>query len=207
MELLASYFPGLTGEQLGRFQRYRELFLDWNHKINLISRKDHDNFEINHLLHSLAIAKFITFESGTAVLDVGTGGGLPGIPLAIYFPDVRFTLVDSIGKKIKVVDDLKNRLHLENVTAVQQRMENIRGEFDFITSRAVAPTKKLDTWLHNKISGQNRHARSNGYIFLKGGDLNLEMKESRLPYEEIGIDTYFDEPFFETKKIIYIPKK
>ncbi|MEO9871042.1 16S rRNA (guanine(527)-N(7))-methyltransferase RsmG [Ekhidna sp.] len=181
------------------------LYEEWNAKINVVSRKDIDQLYERHVLHSLAIAKFIDFTNGSTILDVGTGGGFPGIPLAILFPDCTFHLVDSIGKKITVVNEVSKALALTNITAEHQRMEKVRGTFDFVVSRAVAQTKQLFIWAHQKISKEQKNDIDNGMILLKGGDLNQEMKEFGRRYVEKDLSNYFSEEFFETKKIIYVP--
>ena len=206
MNILSKYFPNLTQEQIHQFELLHQLFLDWNQKINLISRKNTDFFEEQHLLHSLAIAKLIQFEDNTSILDVGTGGGMPGLPLAILFPNVNFLLVDSIGKKINVVQDLAQQLHLKNVTAKHERVENIPQSFDFIVSRAVAPIATIDSWVKNKVKKESKNSLKNGYLLLKGGDLISEIEESNLNVKQTPISNYFNEPFFETKQILYIHK-
>jgi 16S rRNA (guanine527-N7)-methyltransferase len=204
--IIANYFPDLLSAQLEQFRQLGPLYSEWNEKINVISRKDIDELYERHVLHSLAIAKFTTFKPGTQLLDVGTGGGFPGIPLAIMFPEVHFHLVDSIGKKIKVVEEIARTIGLTNVTAEHNRMEKIKGPFDFIVSRAVAPTKQLYNWTHQSISKVSRNSLDNGWILLKGGDLKQELKEAKLPYQMTAISDYFSEAFFETKQVIYIPR-
>ena len=206
MNILLKYFPNLTKEQKEQFNLLHTLFLEWNQQINLISRKNTDFFEEQHLLHSLAIAKLIQFEDNTSILDVGTGGGMPGLPLAILFPNVNFLLVDSIGKKINVVQDLAQQLQLKNVTAKHERVENIPQSFDFIVSRAVAPIATIDSWVKNKVKKDSKNSLKNGYILLKGGDLISEIEESNLNVKQTPISNYFNEPFFETKQILYIHK-
>uniref|UniRef100_UPI0032EB44CC 16S rRNA (guanine(527)-N(7))-methyltransferase RsmG n=1 Tax=Ekhidna sp. TaxID=2608089 RepID=UPI0032EB44CC len=181
------------------------LYKEWNAKINVVSRKDIDQLYERHVLHSLAIAKFISFTNDSSILDVGTGGGFPGIPLAILFPDCYFHLVDSIGKKITVVSEVASSIGLNNLTAEHQRMEKVKGSFDFIVSRAVAQTKQLFIWAHQKVSKDQRNNLDNGMILLKGGDLTLEMKEFGRRYIEKDLTEYFEEEFFKTKKIIYVP--
>ena len=205
LESVLSYFPELTENQRNQFSQLLPLFEEWNSQINVISRKDVDQLYLRHVLHSLAIAKFIQFEKGASILDIGTGGGFPGIPLAILYPECSFQLVDSIGKKIKVVQEVAKAIGLTNLTAEHQRAEKVKGKFDFIVSRAVARTKILYQWTHQKIKAENTHSLENGFILLKGGDLLEEMKEFQRPYSETQISTYFREDFFETKKIIYIP--
>ena len=194
------YFPELTARQREQFGALENLYREWNEKINVISRKDMDEFYIHHVLHSLAIAKFITFKSGSKILDVGTGGGFPGIPLAIFFPEVKFHLVDSIGKKIKVVNEISTTLGLKNVLGEQCRMEELEGEYDYIVSRAVAPVGQLLKWTDHLIEKGEGH----GWILLKGGDLADEIKEGGKPAKITDISSYFSEDFFLTKRIVYI---
>ncbi|MEP0273700.1 16S rRNA (guanine(527)-N(7))-methyltransferase RsmG [Ekhidna sp.] len=205
MEIIHKYFPNLTDSQKDQIEQLYPLYEEWNAKINVVSRKDIDQLYERHVLHSLAIAKFIDFTNGSTILDVGTGGGFPGIPLAILFPDCTFHLVDSIGKKITVVNEVSKALALTNITAEHQRMEKVRGTFDFVVSRAVAQTKQLFIWAHQKISKEQKNDIDNGMILLKGGDLNQEMKEFGRRYVEKDLSNYFSEEFFETKKIIYVP--
>ena len=198
------YFPDLSKEQREKFIQLESLYQDWNQKINVVSRKDIDEIYLRHVLHSLAIAKFIKFIEGTQVLDVGTGGGFPGIPLAILYPDSQFTLVDSIGKKIKVVEEVVQGLGLTNVTAVNDRVENISGQYDFIVSRAVAAMPTFVHWIKGRLKKTSSHEIKNGVLYLKGGDLEEELKD--FPKAEIfPLTTYFDEEFFETKKLVYLP--
>lgn len=205
--IILKYFPDLTGTQKEQFDLLGELYRDWNQKINVISRKDMDAFYERHVLHSLAIAKFISFSAGTNILDVGTGGGFPGIPLAIICPEVQFHLVDSVGKKIKVLKAVTESISLQNVTAEHARMEQLEGSYDFVVSRAVAKTKQLVDWSKHLISKDNQNELDNGWLFLKGGDLKEEMKATRLPYQMNALSDYFDEDFFETKQVIYISFK
>jgi len=204
-DIIFKYFPELTEVHKEQFARLGSLYSEWNEKINVISRKDIDELYERHVLHSLAIAKFYSFQNGTKILDIGTGGGFPGIPLAILFRDVNFHLVDSIGKKIKVVQAVAEELGLKNLTAEHNRAEKVKGKFDFIISRAVARTKQLFIWTHQKINAESNRSLSNGYILLKGGDLTDELAEFKRPYQEINLSEYFEESFYETKKIIYIP--
>lgn len=203
--LILNYFPELSNEQQEQFVRFSDLFIEWNSKVNCISRKDMDHLYERHILHSLAIAKVVQFTKGTKVLDIGTGGGFPGIPLAILFPDVSFVLVDSIGKKIKVVNDISSQLGLKNVIGIHDRGENIKGQFDFIVSRAVTRLVQFLPWTKNKISAKNKNAIPNGILYLKGGDLTEELAESKRRFKVYDIADYFSEPFFETKKVVYIP--
>ncbi|KAB1062656.1 16S rRNA (guanine(527)-N(7))-methyltransferase RsmG [Salibacter halophilus] len=204
-ELIEKYFE-LNDEERLRFQILESLYLFWNDQINVISRKDTDQLYERHVLHSLGIANFIQFQPGTKVLDIGTGGGFPGIPLAIMFPDVQFTLVDSIGKKIKVVNAVKDELGLENVTAHHQRAEKVKGKFDFVVSRAVTKLKPQWSWINKKISAESFNILPNGFIGLKGGDLTDEVEEMHLDVEEVPLSEFFEESFFETKKIVYVAK-
>ena len=205
MDLIIKYFPQLSYVQKQQFEALQEIYEDWNSKINVISRKDIDELYIRHVLHSLAIAKFIEFKAKTSILDIGTGGGFPGIPLAILFPKSSFHLVDSMAKKIKVVRAISAELGLVNVTSEAARAEKTTGKFDFIVSRAVAPARKIWEWTHQKIKTTTSTNNANGIIALKGGDLEIEMKALNKSHQEINIRDYFEEPFFETKKIIYIP--
>lgn len=200
------YFPHLTSHQKDQFEQLGPLYQEWNAKINVVSRKDIDQLYVRHVLHSLSIAKFLEFKTDSKILDIGTGGGFPGIPLAILFEGCTFTLVDSIGKKIKVVEEISHSLGLKNLSAKHQRAEKVKGPFDFIVSRAVARTKKLYQWTHQKISTNEINEISNGYLLLKGGDLEEELNEFGRPYSETSINDYYEDPFFETKKLIYIPK-
>lgn len=181
------------------------LYQEWNAKINIISRKDIPNFEINHLLHSLAIGRFVSFVPGTSIIDVGTGGGLPGIPLAILFPDVRFTLIDSIAKKIRVVNEITASLNLENVTTIATRSEDARGKYDFIVSRAVTEMKQFIRATKHLVSDHSVNIISNGYLFLKGGDLENELRPFRNEVTVEPLSRWFDEEYFSTKKLVYLP--
>jgi 16S rRNA (guanine527-N7)-methyltransferase len=203
--LILKYFPDLSKEQQEQFIRFSTLFKEWNTMVNCISRKDMDHLYERHILHSLAIAKVVQFSKGTKVLDIGTGGGFPGIPLAILFPDAHFVLVDSIGKKIKVVNDIAAQLSLKNLIGIHDRAENIKGQFDFIVSRAVTRLVQFLPWTKNKISSKNKNSIANGILYLKGGDLAEELAESKRRYKVYAIADYFEEPFFETKKVVYIP--
>ncbi|XOV94441.1 MAG: 16S rRNA (guanine(527)-N(7))-methyltransferase RsmG [Bacteroidota bacterium] len=203
--LIYKYFPHLTDHQKEQFEKLQPVYAEWNQQINVISRKDIDLLFERHVLHSLAIAKFQQFSPGTKILDVGTGGGFPGIPLAILFPDCEFLLVDSIGKKIKVVEEVVKSLELQNVRYVHERAEKIREKFDFIVSRAVAPAKLLYQWTHQLIRRGTSQHQSNGFLLLKGGDLDAELKELKRPHSIEELSGWFEEPFFETKKLVYIP--
>jgi 16S rRNA (guanine527-N7)-methyltransferase len=203
--IIQYYFPELTANQQKQFEALHDLYADWNEKINVISRKDIDNLYINHVLHSLGIAKVQTFLPYSSILDVGTGGGFPGIPLAILFPEVQFHLVDSIGKKITVVKEVSQALGLKNVKAEQIRAEQINHQYDFIVSRAVTRLKEFYGWIHRKTKKQNRHERDNGILYLKGGDLDEELNELKRPYQVYDLSEYFKEDFFETKKVVFVP--
>lgn len=205
-DLIFSYFPDLNDEQREKIAALQNLYEDWNSKINVVSRKDIDQLYLKHVLHSLAIGKMISFKPGTKILDIGTGGGFPGIPLAILFPDCRFTLVDSIGKKIKVVKNVAEALKLENVSAHHQRVEEVKEKFDFVVSRAVAPASTLYLWAQDKIKKNSFNSLINGFILLKGGDLHEEMKELGKAYSEQHISSLFKEEFFDTKKILFVPR-
>lgn len=205
MDIIKKHFPDLTNSQYQLLELLKEHILEWNDKINLISRKDTDAIVVNHILHSLAIARYTTFADGTKILDVGTGGGFPGLPLAIMFPKVDFLLIDATGKKIKVVEEFINKTSLSNAKAKKIRAEHVKNKFDFIVSRAVAAMPKFLEWTEEKISSHNRNSLKNGIIALKGGDLSEEFAELRYPIVENNISQWFDEPFFETKKVIYIP--
>lgn len=201
--LVEKYFPDLSEQQKAQFKDLGDIYKEWNEKINVISRKDIDHIYEKHILHALAIGRFQNL-SGKKILDVGTGGGFPGIPLAILFPNAHFTLVDSIGKKIKVVNAVVEALGLENVEAYHQRAEKTKGKFDFVVSRAVTRMNSFIHWVNQKIQSENP-ADDSGIIALKGGDLEEEMKEIKRMYQEISISEYFSEPFFDTKKIVFIP--
>jgi 16S rRNA (guanine527-N7)-methyltransferase len=206
MEFILKYFPDLTDVQINQFQQLEALYQDWNSKINVISRKDIDELYIKHVLHSLAIAKIQKFEPGTHILDVGTGGGFPGIPLAILFPETRFYLIDVILKKINVVKAVAEALELKNVKAEQMRAENVKGDFDFIVSRAVTNMPDFVSWIKDKIKKQQKHELKNGILYLKGGDLTEEL--STFPNaKEYNIAEFFEGEFFETKKVVHLPLK
>lgn len=205
VELIYKYFPQLTERQKEQFAALLPLYQDWNAKINVISRKDMDNFYEHHVLHSLAIAKVQPFKTMAEVLDVGTGGGFPGIPLAIMFPDAKFYLVDSIGKKIKVVQDVAQQLQLQNVRAEQTRAEQVQGDFDFIVSRAVTDLSQFRQWVRGKVSDIQYHHLRNGILYLKGGDLDAELAPFKKKARTWDISDFFAEEYFQTKKVIHLP--
>ncbi|MEM7296818.1 MAG: 16S rRNA (guanine(527)-N(7))-methyltransferase RsmG, partial [Bacteroidota bacterium] len=190
-EIIHKYFPDLTEDQNKKIAALYPLYKEWNEKINVVSRKDIDQLYERHVLHSLAIAKFISFSPGSEILDLGTGGGFPGIPLAIVFPESQFHLVDSIGKKITVVKEVAASLSLVNLTAEHQRVEKVKDKYDFIVSRAVARTKQLFIWTHQKVKKEGINDIDNGMILLKGGDLNEEMKEFKRPYSQTNLSDFF----------------
>lgn len=204
-DIIFHYFPDLSEKQKVQFRLLFNLYSDWNEKINVISRKDIDNLYINHVLHSLGIAKVMSFLPGASVLDVGTGGGFPGIPLAILFPETNFHLVDSIGKKITVVNAVANGLQLTNVKGEQIRAEQIKGEYDFIVSRAVTRLKEFHSWINKKTGAVNKHPLKNGILYLKGGDLKEELDELKKDYSVYDLTDFFTEDFFLTKKVVYVP--
>ena len=201
---LDKYFSKLSRDQLKNFNSLIELYRAWNVKVNVISRKDIDNLYVNHILHSLSIAKIHEFVDGTDVLDVGTGGGLPGIPLAILFPKVNFTLLDSISKKIKVVEDIRKKLNLSNVITINDRVENHDLKYDFVISRAVSKMDKFYSMVKNNIKSKSINSMHNGIISLKGGDLESELKQFN-NFKVFEISKFFSDDFFQTKKIVYIP--
>ena len=206
MELVLKYFPDLSEDQIQKFKQLESLYQDWNMKINVVSRKDIDELYLRHVLHSLGIAKVILFNDGSRILDVGTGGGFPGIPLAILFPECNFHLVDSIAKKLKVVDEVVEGLGLTNVITTHSRVEAIDGTYDFIVSRAVAAMPTFVHWVKGKIAKQQNHELKNGILYLKGGDLSEELKDYRTTTIYNLID-YFSEEFYETKKVVHLPLK
>ena len=206
MELIQKYFPNLTEVQITQFAALQDLYKDWNLKINVVSRKDIEELYLRHVLHSLGIAKVQEFKSDARILDVGTGGGFPGIPLAILFPDTHFHLVDSIGKKIKVVDEVVEGLKLKNVMTTNARVEEVKGNYDFIVSRAVAAMPTFVHWVKGKIAKTSRHELKNGILYLKGGDLNEELQEYKSA-KIYNLSEYFSEEFYETKKLVHLPLK
>lgn len=203
-DILLKYFPDITAQQQEQFGRLHELYTFWNNQINVISRKDIDLLYERHVLHSLGIAKVMPFLPGETVLDVGTGGGFPGIPLAIMFPQTQFHLVDSIGKKIKVVTEVAQALGLQNLRASHSRAEDIKEKFDFVVSRAVTQLKDFYPWVKGKFNKQSNNKLANGILYLKGGDLTQEIADAGLAVQQFYLKDYFDEDFFETKQVIYV---
>jgi 16S rRNA (guanine527-N7)-methyltransferase len=204
-DIIIHHFPTLSETQKHQFGLLFDLYKEWNEKINVVSRKDIDNLYVNHVLHSLGIAKVMEFKPGSTVLDVGTGGGFPGIPLAILFPETQFHLVDSIGKKITVVNAVAQGLKLRNVKGEQVRAEQIRGEYDFIVSRAVTRLKEFYGWINKKSKKQSVHPLKNGILYLKGGELDEELAELKKECTVYNLSDYFTEEFFETKKVVHVP--
>ena len=202
MEILDKYFPNLSIAQKEKLAAIKPLYMEWNQRINVISRKDTESFHVHHLLHSLGIAKAVQFPNGSKVLDVGTGGGFPGIPLAIYFPEVQFHLIDSIGKKIKVVEAVAEALELNNVSAEQVRAEEHKAKYNFIVSRAVTRLKGFLPWVEKSLLPHDKDLAKGGMYFLKGGDLDEEMSEVKLPIKVQQLSGFFDEDFFLTKKVL-----
>ncbi|RPD96045.1 16S rRNA (guanine(527)-N(7))-methyltransferase RsmG [Aureibaculum marinum] len=206
MDVILTYFKELSDKQLSQFQQLEQLYTFWNAQINVISRKDISTLYERHVLHSLGIAKVQSFNTKANILDVGTGGGFPGIPLAILFPDTQFLLVDSIGKKIKVVEEVAKALELKNVRAQHTRVEKVKGEFDFIISRAVTNMNDFVKWTRKKVAKKQKHELKNGILYLKGGDLTEEL--TNFPKATIyNLSNYFSEDFFETKKVVHVPLK
>jgi 16S rRNA (guanine527-N7)-methyltransferase len=206
MELILKYFTNLTDDQIAKFKKLESLYQDWNLKINVVSRKDIDELYLRHVLHSLGIAKVVPFKDGTKILDVGTGGGFPGIPLAILFPECSFHLVDSIAKKIKVVDEVVEGLGLSNVKTTHGRVEELSGTYHFIVSRAVAVMPTFVHWVKGKITKQQNHEFKNGILYLKGGDLSEELQDYKTA-TIYNLSDYYTEDFFETKKVVHLPIK
>lgn len=205
MNIVLKYFEALTPKQTKQLAMLYDLYADWNEKINVISRKDIDNLYEKHILHSLSIAKYVDFKKGTKVLDVGTGGGFPAIPLAILYPQVQFTLIDSIGKKIKVANEVSKAIGLQNVRLYHQRVQEQKERYDFVVSRAVMQLDKLVQLCQKNIAKQQQNAIQNGLICLKGGDISAEIAPYKKVVDVVDVSHYFKEPFFETKKIVYIP--
>lgn len=205
MKDITTSFPSLTELQKREFEALYDIYVDWNAKINVISRKDIGHLYLHHVLHSLAIAKYISFKSDTSVIDVGTGGGFPGIPLAILFPKVRFVLLDSIGKKIKVAASVAQAIGLTNVETIHSRVEDEKRKFHFVVSRAVMPLPELVKKTKKNISDEQINALPNGILCLKGGDLTEEIRPFRRLIDEVPLSDYFSDPFFETKKLLYLP--
>lgn len=205
MDIITKYFPKLDELQIEQFSQLEPIYAEWNAQINLISRKDFDGFYERHVLHSLAIAKLIKFSPGTKVLDVGTGGGFPGIPLSIMFPEAKFHLVDSIGKKIKVVNAVIEALQLKNATAQQIRAEELKEKYDFVISRAVTRLPEFVPWVQKNISTKQSNPMPNGILYLKGGEISAELKPFKRSVFVKNLSDYFDEDFFETKKVVHLP--
>ena len=204
LEVILKYFPDLTDHQKQQFSQLESLYAEWNEQINVISRKDIDQLYERHVLHSLGLAKVIQFIDGTSLLDVGTGGGFPGIPLAILFPKCRFHCVDSIGKKIKVVNEVAEAIGLINLTAEHERAEKIKGKYDFIISRAVTRMQPFINWVHGKTLSKNKNKLQNGILYLKGGDISDELAEVKRDYNVFNLSEHFTEEFFETKKVVWV---
>lgn len=204
VQLILKYFPDLTEKQIEQFSKLLEVYTFWNNQINVISRKDTDNFYERHVLHSLGIAKIMQFKDGADIMDIGTGGGFPGIPLAILYPNCNFTLVDSIGKKIKVVNEVAAAIGLTNVVGIHERAENIDKQFDFIVSRAVTAMPDFIKWINGKFKKKSVHDLKNGILYLKGGDLKEEMKGVNRYFYMHNLPDHFSEEFFETKKVVYV---
>ena len=206
MELIQRYFPNLSDLQYKQLKALGELYSDWNAKINVISRKDMEHFYERHVLHSLAIAKVIQFKPDTQILDVGTGGGFPGLPLAILFPEVSFHLVDSIGKKIKVVQEVSNAIELRNLSAEHARAEQVSGQFDFVVSRAVTRLAEFYPWVQNKFNKKSFNDLDNGILYLKGVDLMEEFDQLKKPYQLFSLKDYYTVEWFESKGLVFVPR-
>jgi len=206
LEIITKYFPDLTDLQIQQFQKLQPIYSDWNNKINVISRADIDNLYERHVLHSLSYTKIISFKDDTSLLDIGTGGGFPGIPLAIFFPNCKFTLVDSTGKKLKVVEAVASELELQNVTTQHIRAEELYGKFDFVLARAVKNVDILRSWTEHRINKRSKNDLNNGWLLLKGGDLVEELSSVKNKSTTFDISTFFEEEFFLTKKVVHITK-
>jgi 16S rRNA (guanine527-N7)-methyltransferase len=204
MDLILKYFHSLTADQTEKFVQLEALYQEWNSRINVISRKDMEHFYERHVLHSMGIAKVMSFNPGAYVMDVGTGGGFPGIPLAILFPETEFLLVDSIGKKIKVVQEVADATGIRNVKAIQSRAEDIKQKFDFVVSRAVTTLPDFIKWIGKNIKKDSTHELQNGILYLKGGDLNEEIAPVKTKCSIFELSSYFEETFFETKKVVHV---
>ena len=204
MELITKYFPALTENQLAQFRQLEALYQEWNSRINVISRKDMEHFYEHHVLHSIGIALVQAFQPGSYVLDVGTGGGFPGIPLAILFPETEFLLVDSIGKKIKVVQEVSKAIGILNVEAIKARAEEVKQKFDFVVSRAVTTLPDFIKWVENNIKKESRHTLKNGILYLKGGNLDDELARVKNKCQVFDLSNYYEEAFFETKKVVHV---
>ncbi|MEY3236512.1 MAG: hypothetical protein RI883_613 [Bacteroidota bacterium] len=204
MKTIEKYFPNLTDLQRKQFADLEGLYKFWNEQINVISRKDTENFYERHVLHSMGIAKIMTFKDGTTILDIGTGGGFPGIPLAILFPNCHFTLIDSVGKKIKVVNEVAESIGLTNVIGIHGRAESLKEKFDFIVSRAVTAMPAFLYWTRGKFNKKSNNSLPNGILYLKGGDLKEELKPLKQKHKIIPLNKFFNDEFFETKKVVYV---
>jgi 16S rRNA (guanine527-N7)-methyltransferase len=206
VRVIFDHFPNLTSLQKAQFEKLGQIFIEWNDKINLISRKDTAYFYERHVLHSLGIAKILNFKPGSSILDIGTGGGFPGIPLAILFPEVQFTLVDSIQKKIVAVNSIIDQLEIKNAIGVHARADKVKGSFDFIISRAVTRLNRFIPWTKQKFNADNNHPLLNGILYLKGGDLKEEIAEAKVKAQITDLSDFFESNFFESKKVVYIPR-
>jgi 16S rRNA (guanine527-N7)-methyltransferase len=204
IDIVKAHFPDLSSDKYERLEALVAVFLDTNDQINLISRKDAEHIWTRHILHSLSVAKMVQFQKGMKVADVGTGGGLPGLPLAILFPETEFTLIDSIGKKIKAVTHMLDQMDLKNVTVLNKRIEEVKGSFDFVVSRAVKPLPVMNEWLKGKIKKGKKSELPNGLIYIKGGDYQQELDQIGCNYRYWYLDDWFEDPFFETKKIVWL---